>query len=132
MPEGTPVLAARSGTVVVQDGFKEGGTDPDLLQSANIVVVAHSDGTMASYGHLAPGILVTVGESVEEGEMLAYSGLTGFTGKPHLHFHVGVRLLGNPGRTIPVRFKDSTGHPVNFDEGATLEPAKMGESQRLR
>ena len=64
--------------------------------------------------------------------MLAYSGLTGFTGKPHLHFHVGVRLLGNPGRTIPVRFKDSTGHPVNFDEGATLEPAKMGESQRLR
>ena len=62
MPEGTPVLAARAGTVLyVQDGFTVGRPDPDLLERANLVVVAHSDGTMASYGHLTAGIPVSVG-----------------------------------------------------------------------
>jgi murein DD-endopeptidase MepM/ murein hydrolase activator NlpD len=38
MPEGTPVLAARVGTVLyLQDGFTEGGIDPDLLEAANLV-----------------------------------------------------------------------------------------------
>ena len=128
MPEGTPILAARGGTVVhVQDGFEEGGADPDLLQRANIVVVAHGDGTVASYGHLARGIPVSVGDSVAEGDMLAHSGATGFVGQPHLHFHVGVRLLGDPGRTILIRLKDSNGRPVNLDEGSTFEPARMGD-----
>ena len=128
MPEGTPILAARGGTVVhVQDGFEKGGVDPDLLQRANIVVVAHGDGTVASYGHLSPGILVSVGGSVAEGDLLAYSGATGFAGQPHLHFHVGVRLLGDPGRTILIRLKDSDGRPVNLEEGSTFEPAQMGD-----
>ena len=62
------LIAARGGTVVhVQDGFEKGGADPDLLQRANIVVVAHGDGTVASYGYLAPGILVSVGDSVAGG-----------------------------------------------------------------
>lgn len=128
MPEGTPILAARGGTVVhVQDGFEKGGMDPDLLQRANVVVVAHSDGTVASYGHLTPGILVSVGDSVAEGDLLAYSGATGFAGQPHLHFHVGVRLLGDPGRTILIRLKDSDGRPVNLEEGSTFEPVQMGD-----
>ena len=128
MPRGTPILAARGGTVVhVQDGFERGGADPDLFQRANIVVVAHSDGTVASYGHLSPGVLVSVGDSVAEGDMLAYSGATGFVGQPHLHFHVGVRLLADPGRTIPIRLKDSNGHPIDLDEGSTFEPAQMGD-----
>ena len=75
MPEGTPVLAARAGIVLLlQDGYTEGGTDPDLLERANLVVVAHSDGTMASYGHLTPGIPVSVGDRVVEGDVLGLSG----------------------------------------------------------
>ena len=126
MPEGTPVLAARAGIVLLlQDGFTEGGTDPDLLERANLVVVAHSDGTMASYGHLSPGIPVSVGDRVVEGEVLGLSGATGFAARPHLHFHVGLRMLGAPGRTIPISLKDRDGHVIDLSAGSLIEPAQV-------
>jgi murein DD-endopeptidase MepM/ murein hydrolase activator NlpD len=125
MPQGTPVLAAREGVVLyVQDGFTEGRADPRLLERANLVVVAHGDGTMASYGHLRPGLAVEVGDSVTEGELLGLSGRTGFAGQPHLHFHVGVRMLGEPGRTIPVRLRDRDGVPVDLSDGAIVPPGR--------
>lgn len=124
MPEGTPILAAREGQVLlVQDGFKEGGTDPELLERANLVVVAHSDGSMASYGHLHPGVRVRVGQRVREGELLGYSGHTGFAGQPHLHFHVGNRMLGEPGRTIPIRMRNADGDLVDLRVGSFVAPA---------
>lgn len=125
MPEGTPVLAARAGTVLyLQDGFTEGGADPDLLEQANLVVVAHSDGTMASYGHLTAGIPVSVGDTVVEGDLLGSSGATGFVGQPHLHFHVGIRLLGTPGRTVPIKLRGREGRPVDLAVGSLIEPAR--------
>ena len=124
MPEGTPVLAARAGTVLyLQDGFTEGRPDPDLLEQANLVVVAHSDGTMASYGHLMPGIPVSIGEFVDEGDVLGSSGATGFAGQPHLHFHVGLRMLGAPGRTIPIKLGGRDGGTLDLAVGSLIEPA---------
>ena len=117
-PEGTPVLAARAGVVVeVQDGFTEGGLRPELIERANLVAVAHPDGTMASYGHLQPGILVSVGDSVARGQRLGLSGSTGFSGIPHLHFHVGKRLMGGMDRTIEVRLQDGEGGELDVVEG---------------
>lgn len=125
MPEGTPVLAARGGVVLlVQDGFTQGGTDPELLERANLVVVAHPDATMASYGHLRRGVRVHVGDQVVEGQLLGFSGATGFAGQPHLHFHVGNRMLGEPGRTIPISIRDAHGAPVKLEEGAWVAPAE--------
>ncbi len=125
MPEGTPILAARAGTVLyVQDGFTAGGVDPDLLEQANLVVVAHSDETMASYGHLTPGISVSVGDEVDEGDVLGSSGATGFAGQPHLHFHVGQRMLGTPGRTIPIQLRDRDGHVLDLAAGSLIQPAR--------
>lgn len=125
MPAGTPVLAARAGTVLyLQGGFTEGGADPDLLEQANLVVVAHSDGTMASYGHLTSGIPVSVGDVVDEGAVLGSSGATGFAGQPHLHFHVGVRMLGTPGRTIPIQLKNREGSVLDLDVRSLIDPAR--------
>jgi len=125
MPEGTPVLAAREGVVLyLQDGFTEGRADPRLLERANLVVVAHEDGTMASYGHLRAGLSVAVGDTVSEGELLGMSGRTGFAGQPHLHFHVGVRMLGEPGRTIPIRMRDRDGEVLDLTDGAMIPPAR--------
>ena len=125
MPEGTPVFAARAGTVLyLQDGFTEGGADPDLLEQANLLVVAHSDGSMASYGHLTAGIPVSVGDMVDEGDVLGSSGATGFVGQPHLHFHVGVRMLGTPGRTIPIKLKGREGGTLDLVVGSLIEPAR--------
>ena len=125
MPRGTPVLAARAGTVFyLQDGFTVGGVDPDLLERANLVVVAHSDGTMASYGHLRRGIRVSVGDTVGVGDLLGSSGATGFAGQPHLHFHVGKRMLGAPGRTIPIKLRSRDGHLLSLEVGSLIEPAR--------
>ena len=125
MPRGTPVLAARAGTVLyLQDGFTEGGTDPDLLEQANLVVVAHSDGTMASYGHLSRGIPVSTGDTVAEGDLLGLSGATGFAGRPHLHFHVGQRMLRAPGRTVPVKLRDREGNVLDLAAGTWIEPTR--------
>lgn len=106
MPEGTPILAARGGVVAyLQDGFTRGGLTPDLIERANLVVVGHDDGTLASYGHLKEGIPVAVGDTIQRGQLLGWSGHTGFSGQPHLHFHVGTRMMGGPRRTIPIEFE---------------------------
>jgi murein DD-endopeptidase MepM/ murein hydrolase activator NlpD len=124
MPEGTPVLAARGGTVLlVQDGFTRGGTDPEFLERSNLVVIAHSDGSMASYGHLRRGLRVQRGQQVAEGALLGLSGATGFAGQPHLHFHVGNRMLGEPGRTIPTKMRDARGQSLALSQGDWVAPA---------
>lgn len=134
MPEGTPVLAARSGIVVeVQDGFARGGLKPALLERANLVAIAHADGTLASYGHLRAGIRVAEGDTVGRGQLLGFSGSTGFSARPHLHFHVGLRLMGGENRTIPVRMRARDGAAVELIEGAWYEPAAQSAPRfRLR
>jgi len=86
---GDAVHAARGGTVVrAVDWFCRAG-GRELLSQVNMIVILHDDGTMAHYVHLAhKGVLVGEGERVERGQHIAYTGMTGFTGGPHLHFVV--------------------------------------------
>ena len=90
MPEGTPVLAARDGLVVeTRDQFTEGRPDKALLAKANRVRILHADGTIASYAHLKPrGVAVAVGQDVKAGDLIGYSGATGYVQGPHLHLVV--------------------------------------------
>ncbi|MBS7456376.1 M23 family metallopeptidase [Coralloluteibacterium stylophorae] len=115
LPPGTPVLAARAGTVMqVESGFVEGGTDPALARRANVVRVLHEDGSMALYAHLAAdGIAVGAGQHVEAGDVLALSGDTGFSSGPHLHFAVQVNR-GMRVESVPFRMEglDAATTPV--------------------
>ena len=91
MPEGTPVLAARDGTVMTVDNDYYGnGLDMDKYgDRANNVRIVHDDGTMAVYAHLQlESARVQVGDRVHTGQVLALSGDTGYTNGPHLHFVV--------------------------------------------
>lgn len=113
-PEGTPVLAARAGTVMqVVDTFVEGGTDAALLERANIVRVLHTDGSMGLYAHIATGSArVRPGDSVQPGEVLAAVGSVGWSSAPHLHFSVQV----NDGRellTLPFRMTGPDGRELD-------------------
>jgi len=107
VPEGTPVLAARDGVIYsVRDGFSKGSNDPRMASRANEVVVYHPDSTFASYAHLRPGIPVRMGQEVRMGQLLGYSGSTGFSYGPHLHFEVWTRSRDGGRSTFPVRFKN--------------------------
>lgn len=90
VPVGTPIYAAREGVVVGSEGNSNvGGASPEYRQYANYVIVEHSDGTMGNYYHLKQGGAVAViGQKVSKGELIGYSGNTGYSSGPHLHFSV--------------------------------------------
>ena len=90
MSIGTAVHAAREGTVVqVVSHNDKNGMDRSFAKYANYVMVLHNDGTTGEYYHLKKdGVTVKVDEFVEAGQLLGYSGNTGFSSLPHLHFAV--------------------------------------------
>lgn len=63
------------------------------------VVLDHGSGVESVYGH-ASRLLVTAGEQVERGQVIALTGSTGRSTGPHLHFEV--RIGGQP--VDPLRF----------------------------
>ncbi|MGD8977925.1 MAG: M23 family metallopeptidase [Gammaproteobacteria bacterium] len=111
MPVGTPVHAARGGVVVrVQERYDRSCWEPGCGRYANFVVVLHEDMTTGEYYHLMHrGASVSVGQQVEPGALIGYSGDTGKSTMPHLHF--GVYRASSWGRTqsLPVRFVTAAG-----------------------
>lgn len=111
MPVGTPVHAARGGVVVrVQERHDRSCWEPGCGRYANFVVILHEDMTTGEYYHLMhQGVAVSVGEQVGPGELIGYSGDTGKSTMPHLHF--GVYRASSWGRTqsLPVRFDTADG-----------------------
>jgi murein DD-endopeptidase MepM/ murein hydrolase activator NlpD len=77
-PLGTPVRAAGGGTVAAV------GTDSDY---GLFVLLRHPDGYESMYGH-ASRLLVSEGEVVAAGEVIALSGNSGRSTAPHLHFEI--------------------------------------------
>lgn len=82
----TPIKAAGAGVVVFA------GPNPyDPSPKAWIVVIAHSTRLLTWYAHVdnrTKPIPVKAGQSVRQGQVIAYNGLTGRTTGPHLHWMV--------------------------------------------
>ncbi|MBV9349165.1 MAG: peptidoglycan DD-metalloendopeptidase family protein [Patescibacteria group bacterium] len=81
-PEGTKVVAALSGTVL---GTGNTDLEAGCYSYGKWVYVQHDNGLGSIYGHLSV-ISVSKGERVETGQLLGYSGKTGYATGPHLHF----------------------------------------------
>jgi murein DD-endopeptidase MepM/ murein hydrolase activator NlpD len=89
-PEGTKIYAARGGKVIAAESrHNEGGFDERFGDKANYIIIEHDDGTLGKYYHLKQyGVMVRVGEPVYRGQFIGYSGNTGYSSGPHLHFSV--------------------------------------------
>lgn len=92
---GTPIVAAASGKVVKVVNYCKEGDSSCGGRYGNYVVIEHPNGTKTRYAHLST-VLVSVGQSVNQGELIAKMGNTGRTTGPHLHFEV---ILSN-GSTV--------------------------------
>lgn len=105
LPSGTRVLAAADGAVV--------GSETNSCQ----IAVQHADGTISFYLHLS-SVLVSGGESVQQGQHIGYSGAScGATG-PHLHF----ALWNGVQNEVRVSFADAS---VQL-HGGIVRPSRTG------
>jgi len=80
VPEGTPVRAAASGTVIMAS--YNGGY-------GNYTCIDHGSGLSTCYAHQS-AFAVSSGQSVDQGQVIGYSGNTGASTGPHLHFEVRI------------------------------------------
>lgn len=119
LPEGSPVYAARAGVVSdVKADSNAGGPGPEYNDSANYVMVMHSDGTFGNYVHLRQrGAVVKVGDRVQAGELIGYSGNTGQSSGPHLHFDVRVPTRQGTTQSIPIQMLNYDGKLIVPQEG---------------
>ena len=78
---GSSIFAAADGTVIVA---KSSGWNGGY---GEYVVISHPNGTQTVYGHMS-AVLVSVGDSVQQGEEIGHVGSTGNSTGPHVHFEV--------------------------------------------
>lgn len=123
-PVGTRINTALAGTVT-----GTGNTDVGSCYSyGKWVLVRHGNGLSTLYAHLS-SISVSAGQTLSTGQLIGYSGNTGYSTGPHLHFSVyatkgvNVQKLGDiPGRpitacspvSIPVAGFEAYLNPLNY------------------
>ncbi|HUC00465.1 MAG TPA: peptidoglycan DD-metalloendopeptidase family protein [Solirubrobacterales bacterium] len=81
--EGTPIQAAAAGTVALQQSEAESGG------YGNFTCIDHGGGLSTCYAHQS-SFAVSLGDSVSQGEVIGYTGCTGYCLGPHLHFEVRI------------------------------------------
>ncbi len=116
---GTPVYAMRSGRVIgAEDRFEDIGGGAEKVYEFNYVLIEHQGGYRSAYLHLHQGFLakagIKAGDYVTAGQLIGYSGNSGWSSGPHLH--VEMQEKSDPGT-----FGDS----VPFKIGRSCEPSVM-------
>lgn len=109
--KGTKIYAARAGIVTaLRKDSDKGGLKSENLADGNYVTITHSDGSVAHYWHLQrDGVTINMSDTVKAGQHIGFSGNTGYSAFPHLHFevqgydHTGKYIL------LPTRFYTNKG-----------------------
>ncbi|WP_404785315.1 peptidoglycan DD-metalloendopeptidase family protein [Altericista sp. CCNU0014] len=112
---GTPVYAMRAGRVIgVQDRYPDTGGGPENISKFNYVLIEHDGGYRSAYLHLQQGfraqVQIKAGDTVEIGQLIGYSGNSGWSSGPHLH--IELQEPGDAysfGRTVPFAIAGACG-----------------------
>lgn len=107
MKKGSKVCAAREGVVIaIKKDSDVGGLNDRYMNDGNHIMIKHADGSIAMYWHLQEnGVIVNEGDTVKKGQHIGYSGNTGYSAFPHLHFQV----QDKNGKDIAARFLTKRG-----------------------
>ena len=118
MPQGTPVRAITGGTVQYAGWDQMGG--------GNTITVQEPDGQHSQfYMHLS-GFNVAAGQTIQTGQIIGYSGNTGASTGPHLHFQ---RMNGYPSNETaenPLPFLQSLGYGNGGQSGGSSSTSHPG------
>jgi murein DD-endopeptidase MepM/ murein hydrolase activator NlpD len=107
MRKGSKICAAREGIVTaIKEDSDEGGLKDEYYNKGNHIIITHEDGSIAMYWHLQKdGVIINIGDTVIKGQHIGFSGNTGYTAFPHLHFQV----QNKDGNDIATRFLTKKG-----------------------
>lgn len=107
MKQGSQICASRAGKVIAtKSDSDKGGLKDEYLNDGNHIIIEHEDGSVAQYWHLEKdGVIVKVGDTIVKGQLIGYSGNTGYTAFPHLHF----QIIDSNGKEILPRFQTKKG-----------------------
>jgi murein DD-endopeptidase MepM/ murein hydrolase activator NlpD len=110
MKVGSEICAARDGIVIaIKEDSDIGGLKDEYLSQGNHIIIQHADNSQAMYWHLKKdGVVVSIGETVKAGQLIGYSGNTGYSAFPHLHFEVNANTT-NGFEQVPTRFYTNSG-----------------------
>lgn len=117
---GTPVKAALAGVII---GVANTDDYLGCYSFGKWIMIKHTNGLSTLYAHLSLQS-VAVGQQVSTGELIGYSGNTGYTTGPHLHFGVYatagtvIKLFTNSkhcqGATIPIADFSAYLNPLSY------------------
>ncbi len=126
-PIATPILASEAGTVMFASF--------DHTGYGLTVIIQHTGGKATLYAHLSlitPGL--TVGGKVERSQVIGYSGTTGNSTGPHLHFEARTQALNykthfNPLDLPLTTFADADSNivtdPQNLKDAAAFKEGEI-------
>ncbi|HEY9827764.1 MAG TPA: peptidoglycan DD-metalloendopeptidase family protein, partial [Stenomitos sp.] len=119
---GTPVYAMRTGRVIgVQDRYPDTGGGADKISQFNYIMIEHDGGYRSAYLHLQQGfrnrVSIKSGDIVKTGQLIGYSGNSGWSSGPHLHVEVQ-----KPG--LPFGFTKT----VPFAIAGTCSPSSIAQN----
>jgi murein DD-endopeptidase MepM/ murein hydrolase activator NlpD len=123
MPEGTPIYAAREGAIYTyKNNSDEGGPFSKYKNKANFIIVKHNDGSFGCYWHLKKDGVVAKKGIVAKGQLIGYSGATGFTLRPHLHFSVKRKLNYEKESFVQTKFITKDGISILQNRNSYYRP----------
>jgi hypothetical protein len=82
------------------------GTRDRGVGVGNAVIIDHQNGEWSMFCHFKhQSIVVTVGDTVKQGDILGLCGNTGNTSEPHIHFHLQNNALAHIAEPLPIQFR---------------------------